>query len=376
MLDSTPLRTTLGWLALLVTLGCASHESPEDLAERYGPLPYQVGVYLDTGALPHGLPPIDEDSSRVQYLSRDEEILEMVYDSLSGESPVVSHVVLLKSRDREAALKEAQGLDLLLGVGFETTHEYTETSYSAGWGALEVATFAFGGFPSWFVPTVAFETPARLTIGVLDLQQPEVRAWYKDGAGSDAPAFDWSDSLQATAQATNLLDRTLEWTDYLCVIFVPPMIIVPGDIERLSETLTEGVNEELSTQLAEAVRERLLSQDWVRRLAVVFLEPDSMRVVEGDDMALKLSLANREGGELRRLEIVRLAPRSSDWRWRASPDELRELGDRFRALPDRKDPVRFEVPLRIPVAEGANLVKVLMVHESGEQILRTMLYVR
>ncbi len=362
-------------MALHVTLGCASHESLEDLAEAHGPLPYQVGVYLDTETLPYSLPHIEEDASRVQYLSRDEEILEMVYDSLSGESPVVSHVVLLKSRTREAALKEAQGLDLLLGVGFETAHEYTETSYSPGWGVLEVATFAFGGFPSWFVPTVAFETPARLSIGVLELQQPEVRAWYKNRAGKDAPAFDWTDTLNATAQATTLLDRTLEWTDFLCVIFVPPMIIVPGDIGRLSETLTEGVNKELSTRLAEAVRDRLLSQDWVRRLAVVYLEPDPMRVLEGEDMALKLSLASREGGELRRLEILRLAPRSSDWRWRATPDQLRELGDRFRALPDRKDPVRFEVPLRIPVAEGANLVKVLMVHESGEQILRTMLYV-
>ena len=89
-----------------------------------------------------------------------------------------------------------------------------------------------------------------------------------------------------------------------------------------------------------------------------------------------MSLANREGGELRRLEVLRLAPRSSDWRWQATRDELRELGDRFRALPDRRDRIRFEVPLRIPVAEGANLVKVRMVHESGEQILRTMLYVR
>ncbi len=225
-------------MALLVTLGCASHESLEDLAEAHGPLPYQVGVYLDTETLPYSLPQIEEDASRVQYLSRDEEILEMVYDSLSGESPVVSHVVLLKSRTREAALKEAQGLDLLLGVGFETAHEYTSTSYSPGWGALEVATFAFGGIPSWFVPTVAFETPARLSIGVLELQQPEVRAWYKNRAGKDAPAFDWTDTLNATAQATTLLDRTLEWTDFLCVIFVPPMIIVPGDIGRLSETLT------------------------------------------------------------------------------------------------------------------------------------------
>ena len=366
----------LGWVTLLVPLGCASHESPEDLAERQGPLPYQVGVYLDTETLPYRLPQIDEDAPRVQYLSRDEEILEMVDDSLAGESPVVSHVVLLKSRAREAALEEAQGLDLLLGVGFDTAHEYTEISYSPGWGALEVATFAFGGFPSWFVPTVEFETPARLTIGVLDLHQPEVRAWYNGRAGKDAPAFDWSDTLKATAQKTTLLDRTLEWTDYLCVLFVPPMIIVPGDIERVSETLTEGVNEQLSTRLAEAVRDRLLSQDWVRRLAVVYLEPDPMLVVEGEDMALKLSLANREGGELRRLEILRLAPRASDWRWQATPDELQELGDRFRALPERKDYVRFEVPQRIPVAAGANLVKVRMVHETGEQILRTMLYVR
>ncbi len=366
----------LGWVALLAPLGCASHESPETRAEEQGPLPYQVGVYLDTETLPYALPRIDAEAPRVQYLSRDEEILAMVEDALAGETPVVSHVVVLKANTREGALREAQGLDLLLGVGFEAPDEFTETSYSPGWGALEVATFLFGGFPSWFVPTVSFLTPARLAIGLVDLHQPDVRAWYDHPEGEGAPAFDWSDTVNATAQETTLLERTLEWTDYLCVIFVPPMIIVPGDVERLSRTLTEAVNGELSTRLSSALRNRLRSQDWVRRLSVVFLEPDPMRLVEEDVMALNLSLANRQGGELRRLEILRLAPRASDWRWQAGPGELRQLGDRFRALGDPREYVPFEVPERVPMAEGANLVKVRLVHESGEQILRTMLYVR
>lgn len=333
-------------------------------------------MYLDTETLPYGLPEIDPDSARVQYLGRDEEILQMVDGALFGEAPVVSHLVVLKANTREAALKEAQGLDLLLAVGFDAASEYTETEYSPAWGTLEIVTFLFGGIPSWFVPTVAFETPARLAVGALDLHQVDVKAWYENSRSEDVPPFDWSDTLRATAQETSLVDRTSRFTDYLWVLLIPPMVVVPGEIETLSRTLTEGVNRELASRLADTLRDRLRSQDWVRRLAVVFLEPDPLEVIAEDEMDLKLSLANRDGGELRRFEVLRLAPNTTDFRWQASTEELDELGDRFRALTDSKDYVRFEVPERIPVAQGANIVKVRMVHESGEQVVRTMLYVR
>ena len=140
---------------LLLPLGCAGRQTPEDVAEEERPLPYQVGVYLDTETLPYDLPQLDENGARIQYLARDEEILQMVEETLAGETPVVTHVVVLEANTKEAALQEAKGLDLLLGIGLDSPEEFTETSYSPAWATLEVATFVFGGFPSWFVPTVS-----------------------------------------------------------------------------------------------------------------------------------------------------------------------------------------------------------------------------
>ena len=71
---------------------------------------------------------------RVVSLSRDEEILEMVEETLAGEAPVVSHVVVLKANTRKGALEEAEGLDLLLGVGFDTA---LASDKSACWGTSD-----------------------------------------------------------------------------------------------------------------------------------------------------------------------------------------------------------------------------------------------
>ena len=38
--------------------------------------------------------------------------------------------------------------------------------------------------------------------------------------------------------------------------------------------------------------------------------------------------------------------------------------------------VPYRVPQDVPMAPGANLVKVLLVHENGERAVRTMLYVK
>ena len=362
--------------AIALFCGCAGQESREDEVQARGPLPYQVGVYLDTESLPYRLPAIDPDSSRVQYRGRDEQILNMVQDALIGDEPVVSHVVILEANTKGAALGEARGLDLLLGVGFETVDEFSEYSPSAAWGTLEILTFICGGIPSWFVPTVSFETPALLAVGVVDLHQPHVREWYNDAQREGAPDFDWSDAFKSTEQQTSFWERSTAFTDYLLVLLIPPMLVVPGQIDRVSETLTAGINQDLAGQLAAALRDRLLSEDWVKPLTVVFLEPDPMALLEGDTMTLRVSLANRQGGDLRRLEVVRLAPRADDYRWEASPEELRELSDRFASLEDPNDYVPFEITGPIPVADGANLVKIRLVHESGEQIVRTQLYVR
>ena len=363
-------------LTLLTFCGCANQELRENHLQTRGPLPYQVGVYLDTESLPYRLPRMDEDGMYVQYQAREERILEMVEDALAGEEPVVSHVVVLRANTRSAAIDEARGLDLLLGVGFETVDEFSEISRSGAWGTLEIFTFFFGGIPSWFVPTVIYKTPARLTVGTLDLHQPRVREWYNDAEREGTPEFDWSDTFESTEQGTSLWDRSSSGSDYLWVFLVPPMFMVPGDVAVLSESLTRSINDELAGQVAAALRDRLLSEDWVRPLAVVFLAPDPMELLEGERTVLRLGLVNRRGGELRRLEVLRLAPGAEDYRWQASPEDLSELGDRFAALEDTNKNVSFEIPALIPVAGGANLVKVRMVHESGEQIVRTMLYVR
>ncbi len=365
------------WLGAIVLLaGCAGAEIHPDAAQERGPLPYHVGIYLDTERLPYRIPAGDDaETPKVRYRGDDEALLGALKHVISIDNPIVSQVEVLSARNRSDAIREAEGLDLLLAVGFETEDEYTEYSRSAAWGTLEVFTFIFGGFPSWFVPTVQFDAPANLTVERLDLHQSRVRRWLN--GGGDVPAFDSPASFSTSPQGSSLWDRTQETTDFLLTIVVPPMVVAPGaSPNRLSGFLTEAVHSDLGAQLGESLRDQLLSEDWVKPLAVVFLTPNPLELVPGDEIDLELGIANRHGGRLRRLEIARLSPSVPAVTWRASDNELDALAREFAALKDQNEYVRLLVPTAIPVAGGANLVKVLMVHENGEQIRRTMLFIK
>ncbi len=361
------------WIIVAAATGCSSTRqlTESDQAQARGPLPYHTGIFLDTEKLGYHRPP-EQDELAIQYVGDDAQLLEVVRAALDGS--VVTLCEVLDAKTRSEARQQAEGLDLLVAIGFDSAPNFSEYDRSVGWGALEVATFLFGGIPSWFVPTVRYSTPARLRVEVLELHQPKAKTWLQ--GDDDDVEFDWLQEISSAGQPTSLWDRSRQGLDYALTIIAPPMLVVPGDPDHLSNSLTEGVNDELAGTASATIKDRILLHEWTSPLSVVFLSPDPNEIVVGDTMDLRLSVSAREGGSLREFNVLRVSPNADDFEWRATSRQLETLN---AALAKRVDPtagVKVRVPLPIPVVDGGNLVKVRVVHESGEDIVRTMFYVK
>ena len=363
---------TLGVIAVYVASGCSTvdNDAAADQAQARGPLPYHVGLFLDLDGVDNRWP--DESTKnkemRVRYESTKDDFLRLVAKSISIDRPVVSQVEILEATSRKEALAKARGLDLLIAVGFETSTEYSDYSRSPGWGTLEILSWLFGGIPSWFVPTVQHETPSRLNVEAIDL--------HRNSSGQEEDGPHWKLAVETNNHATSLWDRSSSFGDYALTIVAPPMAIVPGEEAVLSQSLTSLVNESLGTELGDELKEKLLATDWVNPLAVVFLSPDPLELIESESVTLKLSLANRYGSELRSFEVARLASDGDTIHWQASPNQLNELNKRFAALTNSSHYVPFVLPGEVPISPGGNLIKVKLAAANGESVVRTMFYVR
>lgn len=362
-------HTCLCLALVLEVAGCASGSSARDYERE--PLPYHVGIFIDSQSLPAA----DGKTARVTYELTARQLANTIRKTLLGAEPVVSHVEVLQAQTRNEALAQSRGLDTLLAIGVETTSAYSDYSRSAAWGSLEIFAFFFGNFGAWFVPTVSYETPSRLVVEGVDLHQTRVRQWHAQGGGTDLP-FDWSAEFESTAQSTSLWGRSRNPLHYLLTILAPPMLIVPGEEKQLSATLTHGVTNDLTHEIRSTVRERLIAREWVRPLSVVFLAPDPNTVVTGDSISLELGLANREGQPLRALELVRLSPPTKEYRWSASRESLQQLDEAIEMNANPSDFIYFTVEQSVPVTPGGNLIKVRVSRDDGEQVVRTMLYIR
>ena len=369
-------------LLLLLANGCASVESPGDEAMARGPLPYHVGIYIESEEMTWSLPQREEGERRATYVGDPAGVVDGIRESVTVLDPVVSHTALLSARNRRDALQEAKGMDLLLGVSLEVAPEFREFSRPLSWGSLEIFAWLFGGIGSWFVPSHRYETGARLSIGVIDLHQQEMRRWYAQ-QNPNVPAFDWTDTVEVPTTDISLHDRssfTEDFADYVLTIFVPPTLLEQGDPERKSVALTDAVNVDLREQLTAALRERMLLEDWSKPVSIAFVSPDPNEVVEDESIALDLAIASQQDGPLRSIDVYRFAPETDVFTWRASPGDLSYFTARFRRdEPESGEPgdyVPFLLPVDVPLAPGANLIKVRVIREDGERVIRTMVYYR
>ena len=404
--QSSHLRSMTGLVAFSVafSVGCAGTPTAEEAQER-GPLPYEVGVFLDAESLT--LPPGALPESVVRYLDDGDALLQHLQDAISVAQPVVSRVVRLSSTTRAAAVREGAGLDLLLAVGFATPEEFPPNGLDGGWMSLEVFSWLFGGVPSWFVPSMLYWTDVQMQVEGLDLPQPRLAEWLSSSGAVAAPQFDWRQEFEILESNVSLADRAaiLERPeDYAFTILVPPSVVKPGDPLRLSRSLTDAINAELGFALAQGLKAQLIVEDEGQPLGVAFLSPNPNRVHVEPDLDLALAIASADGVPIERLVVSRRVEGAPQYTWVADALQLEELAARLQEGGGDTDVARedvgdgelldgdnqgstarpagegvarfvgFSVPEQLPLEPGENVVKVSLHRRDGLEAVRTMVF--
>jgi hypothetical protein len=364
-----------------------------------------VGVFVErmslggqeANAVPRDL--LTGDTAR--YVWSSEEALERIAESLR-DPEIFSGVTVLAATTREEAIFEARRLhcDSVLALELETSSTYDEYERPGGWATLEVVSWLFGGIPSWFVPTVEYQTPSRLQAQRIDLgpaRAPGASApspgngegsgngAFTDGAsadgasGGDGGTPSWRDGVEEIDRGTSLwdrsdpLDRPLQ---YLTTILAPPMVLPWGQGDRLSEELTSTVTADLGSKLNDLLRRRFLDDEGTAALSVLVLAPDP-RAEAGDGAGrLRIAVSSRGPGRIVGLDAVRLAAGVPLLRWRAGTDDLAGLSEKLEARTDTSSYVELEIPEEIPLAPGENLLKVRVLREDRQLAQRTVFYTR
>jgi hypothetical protein len=241
---------------------------------------------------------------------------------------------------------------------------------------------------SWFVPSARYDTSVELVVEGWDLHRPRRSGAGGAGAGvgrtgigaaggpapTPAQRRDWVETVPVRTRDTSLFDRSARWTEYLFTIIVPPIVLRPGEPERLGASLTEKVNDELARALKEALRARLEEVEWSRPVSIAFIHPDPLVALEEDSARLELGIANPGPGKIRSLEVVREAPGAAPARWQAARADLERLASSLGKVEEPGDYAPFTVPAAIPLAKDLNVLKVRAVIETGEELIRTMVY--
>jgi hypothetical protein len=419
--------------------GCSSLPTPEEALED-GPLPYEVGVYLEwvkkpapapqppgttpdarpsgepqapaegvalasspsPGALgnggpgdapetpanpsaapPAGNPPKEPPPPKIRFTSTHPELADALESAISrrGEG-TFSRTRLIRAASREEALRAAKTVDALVALRFQTPDEYTDRAPSAGWTTLEVVCWLLGGVPAWFVPSIKFFTEGRLAVDVIDMHQPAVRAWLEAPASSAdgaLPRAQWSDRLEAPTENVSLWDRSHPFhrpLDYLLTIFVPPVVFTPGDRERVSQELTSDVTNDLASDLASRLRARFLEAEPNRPVSIVFLSPDPNDTMAADNKSVRVTVAIASRGA-GKITAMDVHRLAGDApRFRHKLSSAELKAFLAQMAAAQGGYVTFELPVEIPLAPGENRIKVRVLRDDEVLVTRTMTYVR
>ncbi len=369
---------------LLAALGCSGVPSAQESFAR-GPLPYHVCVFVDREALgfiagdpvpgteaASPAPPPAPREMKIQYGLDAQALARSVARALSTESGTVTLARVLEASNRADALKIARSAeaDLLVAVGFETRPEYTHQAWSPGWGALEIGAWLFGGLPAWFVPSLKFSTLSRLKVEVVDL--------HPGGRGErSAPETVWKQSFDAPYQNLSLWDRSHPFDrplDYVATIVVPPVVMNPGDPERVSRELTDDLTGELNDQFSSALHAQLIESESISPVSVGFLSPDPLNPVDAEAISLRLGIANRGPARVTALDLHRFVAGVEKFRWVMPRTEVEAFARRLSALEGEDGYVPLDLPDPIPIAAGDNILKIRVQRDDGLTVSRTMVY--
>lgn len=167
-------------------------------------------------------------------------------------------------------------------------------------------------------------------------------------------------------------DRPL---DYLLTIVVPPMVLAPGDRDRVSEELTGDLTADLSGQLSRALRRRFLDAERSRALSIAFLAPDPRGAVGEAALKLKLAVASRGKGRVAAFDVHRFAAGGKRFRWEMPRSDVQPLATGAAAAP-AGGYFALDLPAPIPLEAGENTIKVRILRDDGETVTRTMVYTR
>ena len=338
-------------MVLLVLTGC-SGGSVRNSSGSSEVFPYSVGVFLKASAA-------RESAGAEAALGR-------ICAALESDDALVSRALALSSTTTSSALREGRNLDFLVGVSLETEEVLPEPRISSGAAALEIATWLFGGLPSWFVATHEYRLTGGMEFEVIDLNDQKVRAWLKLSAESPVPPPAYKLRSSGGSRSLSLVDRSPgdgAMDNYLQSIVMPPMYI-PGEsaavINVLNEEAVAGFLEELKGEL----RGHLDRDEKERPLRIIL----SGRSDPSTFAFELLSAADRLDPGLRVLDLHRLAEGVDRYRWVLRGDELVRVNQELEA----KGRARIELADGLPVVPGRNLVKVRALGTDGVRISRTV----
>jgi len=354
-------------LAGALASGCATAPADPDYPAG-APLPYHVGVYAhaDWGGPPAGVSAPDA----VGYDMPPQAVLADLARALEARG-VFARVEPLAATSTEQALAEGRHLDFVLSARLAARRTFDEPEIHAGWATLEVFTWLFGGIPSWFVPTIQYPTDAEMSVETLDMNQPRVRGWLEaaageDGASEPAPTLDQEFTARSLTGDSSLYERA-DFTDdieqYLWTIIVPPMLLVPGNAERCSASLTGEVNDDLWGQIARGLKARLIDDDRVKPLRVVF------RPSPDDPSLVILDIYSEGGAPLRVMDLHRrqVGGTAQRYHWKADAAAIESANTALAGGTAGKARVEHAVPL-VP---GDNLITVRALRSDGVRVSRS-----
>ena len=342
----TSFLLVLAWLALS---GCSAGPSRTPSGGS-AVLPYSVGVFLKAPS-GGGAAPAEAKA-----------VLETVCTALETDDAVVSRARALGSMVTAAALREGRNMDFLVGVSLKTEEVLPEPEISSGAAALEVLCWLFGGIPSWFLPTLEYRLSGEMELDVIDLNHQKVRDWLKSSGGASIPALDYKLRSSGGSRSLSLIDRSGGdggFSNYLLSVIMPPML-VSGDSKAVKSALNKEATAGFLRELKDDLRGQLGRDEEERTFRVIF--PAGSR---GGSFAFDLVSA----GEIRALDLHRLAGKTKPWRWVLRGDELQ----RVNRVIEGEGRARIVVPGELPFVAGRNLVKVRAMRNDGTRISRTVL---
>ncbi len=358
--------------SLLLLSACATGRDSVDAAQRRGPLPFHVGIYVATA---EGLEEaaLGEGPARgVRFRLGASDLADALARELERSPRVVSLASPLSASSLEEAIEAArrENADYVVALDFRTAPRYDLYRRPLGWASLEIASWLFGGVPAWFVPTVHYVTDTTLEAKGLD----------PGGAVSGSPpASSWEETLKSESRGTSLWDRSdirERPLDYVATIVVPPMLMTSGSPERLARELTDSTLLDVSGKLRECLRRRLTEVEENAPLSVVFLSPAPARRLDANSVRMRVAISSLDGGEIRAMDVIRLAEGAELFRWAAPREELARLSEGLRALAGTGGYFEYIVPSEIPLEYGENIVKVRFLLQDRRVLTRTAVYLR